>query len=169
MKLLSTIILMSLATTLAAQYPATSIGLRAGGVSGFSMKYIDEDLTGVEVIAGWQENGFRLVGLIEKYKPIATHRLANLFLVTGIGAHSGYIRYHEKKNWYSDNEKLYYTYNHSSPVFGGDFLAGVEYHFESIPLHFSIDYKPYFQLFGDRNFRVDLWDFGFTFRYALNN
>jgi hypothetical protein len=169
MKLLTTILLLSLSTTLAAQYERTSIGLRGGGVSGFSFKHIDEDLTAVEVIAGWQENGFRLVGMIQKYKPIATSRLANLFIITGFGAHSGYIRYNRYPT-YHENGTVFYSENHYyTPVFGGDFILGLEYHFESIPLNFSVDYKPYFQLFGEEHFRLDLWDLGFTVRYALNN
>ncbi len=169
MKLLTTILLISLSTTLAAQTRSTTVGLRAGGASGFSMKYIDDDLTAVEVIAGWQENGFRLVGMVQKYKPIATDRMSNLFLFTGVGAHSGYIRYNDRRSKYVEKDIYYYDYYRTAPIFGGDFIVGVEYHFESIPLHFSIDYKPYFQLFGMQNFRVDLWDLGFTFRYALNN
>ncbi|MCB2218778.1 MAG: hypothetical protein KQI35_00180 [Bacteroidetes bacterium] len=169
MKLLTTILLISLSTMLVAQYERTAIGLRAGGVSGFSFKHIDESLTGVEVVAGWQENGFRLVGMIQKYKPIATHRLANLFMFTGFGAHSGYIR-HDRYSSYHEYGVPIYSGNHNySPVLGGDFILGLEYHFESIPLNFSVDYKPYFQLFGEEHFRLDLWDLGFTVRYALNN
>lgn len=169
MKLLFTISFLTLAISLAAQYPSTTVGLRAGGVSGFSMKYIDEDLKGVEVIAGWQENGFRLVGLVQQYKPIATDRLANLYMITGVGVHSGYVRYSKHEYRRLEEDYYYYGYNRTAPIFGGDFLLGIEYHFESIPLHFTIDYKPYFQLFGERKFRVDLWDLGFSFRYVLNN
>ena len=169
MKLLTTTVFIILSTALFAQIRSTSVGLRAGGVSGISVKYIDDDLRGVEVIAGAQENGFRLVGLVQKYTPIATSRLSNFYMFTGFGAHSGYIRYHETHAKTVEDQLYFSNYYKATPIFGGDFIVGVEYHFETIPLLFSVDYKPYFQLFGEHKFRMDLWDLGFTFRYAFNN
>jgi len=46
-------------------------------------------------------------------------------------------------------------------------MNGAEYHFESIPMHISLDYKPYFEFFGIEDFRLDLWDIGFSIRYAI--
>ncbi len=80
-----------------AQLESTSIGLRGGGVSGMTIKLVDYDLSAVEIIVGYQRQGMKMVGLIEKYRPIKTDRIANLFIVTGLGAHAGYVKYDEYK------------------------------------------------------------------------
>lgn len=163
-----TIIFLFFAVTLTAQIKSSSIGLRGGGVSGFSYKYIDYDLKAFEIIAGWQEGGFRVVGLLEKYKPIATDRIANLFVFWGGGAHVGCINTTTEYVYQgSDGYDYYYPDNRAKPVIGGDFIAGMEYRFESIPLRLGFDYKPYFQVFGEETFRVDLWDVGFTVRLEI--
>lgn len=147
----------------------SSIGLRGGGLSAFSWKYIDQYGHGVELMIGSQDRGLRLTGLIEKYKPTLTHHLANFYLFTGFGCHSGYTKYKEKKSWQIDDKYYYSERTTTSPIIGGDFIVGAEYRFESVPISLSMDYKPYFEFFGRKVFRVDLWDFGFTFRYVFNN
>lgn len=163
-----TILFLLIATSLTAQVKSSSIGLRGGGVSGFSFKYIDHDYKAFEIIAGWQESGFRMVGLLQKYQAVATSRVSNLFVFIGGGAHVGYleqtIEYVYKG---SDGYDYYYPQSRKKPVIGGDFIIGSEYRFETIPLRIGIDYKPYFQFFGDRDFRVDMWDWGFTVRFEI--
>lgn len=168
MKNIITIILLSLTFTLTAQVKSISVGLRGGGVSGFSYKYIDHDFKAFEIIAGWQEGGFRMVGLIQKYKPIATNHIANLFVFIGGGAHAGYVGYTQEYVYHGpDGYDYYYPQEKAKSIFGGDIIVGTEYRFESIPLRLGVDYKPYFQLFGEEDFRVDLWDIGFTIRYEI--
>ncbi len=123
-----------MAVTLTAQVKSSSIGLRGGGVSGFSYKYIDHDFKAFEIIAGWQEGGFRLTGLIQKYKQIATSRVSNLFVFIGGGAHVGYVR--STKNMFTmaiDGYDYYYPQSTAKPLIGGDFIVGTEYRFENIP------------------------------------
>lgn len=168
MKRSITILFVLIALASQAQFKSSSIGLRLGGVSGIAFKHIDDDLTGFELIGGAKDGGLNLTGLIQHYRPIAVGRTDGLFLFMGGGAHAGYARYSEKIIRMVDNT-YYYTYHeHTNPVAGGDFIVGMEYHFESIPLHLSLDYKPYFELFGQKDFRVDLWDIGFSVRYAIN-
>jgi len=156
-----------LASQLTAQQ--TSMGLRCGGLSAVTWKYIDIDGYGVELMLGGQDHGMRFTGLIEKYKPVLTDRLAHLFIFTGLGGHSGYSRYRVYESWEKNDIKYYNEYWKTSPVIGGDFILGAEYRFESIPVFLSLDYKPYFEFFGRKTFRVDLWDLGFTVRYVFNN
>ena len=151
-----------------AQNKAVSIGLRAGGLSGVTFKYIDDDLTGFELILGAREGGMSLAGLIQKYQPIATAHLDGLYVFAGGGAHAGFTRYIDDYTRVIEGVRYHGYSSETNPVFGGDFIFGVAYHFESIPMQLSFDYKPYFELFGQKNFRVDLWDIGFTIRYAIN-
>ncbi|MCB0807425.1 MAG: hypothetical protein KDC05_16650 [Bacteroidales bacterium] len=148
---------------------STSLGLRAGGTSGLSYNYFDQDGYGIELILGSKDGGMRFTGLIKNYKPVLTDRVANLFVYTGLGAHSGFISY--KVHEYEKIGDLYFfeKYRITKPVVGGDFALGAEYRFESIPVSMSFDYKPYFEFFGKRTFRVDLWDFAFSIRYVFNN
>jgi hypothetical protein len=151
-----------------AQQEIHAAGLRSGGISGISIKLID-DLDAMEIIAGVQRNGFKLTGIIQKYKPIQVRRIANLFMFSGLGAHAGFERYTDEESRTIDGF-TYYSYRKVvSPVIGGDLNLGIEYRFESVPFHVSLDYKPYFELFGRKIFRLDLWDIGFTVRYLINN
>lgn len=154
---------------LIAQEKNVSLGLRGGGVSGLSIKLMDYDMSGIEIILGYQRNGFRMVGMVQRYKEIATDRIANLFFISGIGGHTGYIRYDESNIIIVDNLEYYSNRKIYAPIFGADMLIGFEYHFESVPINISLDYKPYFELFGEKMFRVDFWDIGFTLRYVFNN
>lgn len=170
MKITFTILLIILTGVfLNAQEVRSSLGLRGGGTSGISFKYIDTDDTGFELIAGWRDGGFRLTGLLQKYKPIATKKAPNLYLVTGIGGHAGYVRYDVYDTYYGDYNYYYSYYTQTKPVIGVDAMAAVEYHFDSVPIQLSIDYKPYMEFFGQKGFRLDLWDLGFSIRYMFNS
>lgn len=162
------ILLVSATISTQAQEKVSSIGLRGGGLSGVSFKYIDNDFLAFELIAGAKEGGFLLTGLVQKYSPLASGHVAGLFFFMGGGAHAGYSKYSEYVNWVGDGMSYYTYYEETNPIVGGDFILGAAYHFESIPLHLSLDYKPYFEIFGEESFRIDLWDIGFTVRYAFN-
>lgn len=151
-----------------AQEKTSSIGIRMGGLSGISYKYMDNDYLGFELIAGGKDQGLQLTGLLQKYQPIAAHKLAGLFVFVGGGAHAGYSKYTEDYVMVIEGNNYYSYYEKTSPVLGGDFIIGTAYHFDSIPLHLSLDYKPYFEVFGEKTFRLDLWDIGFTIRYSFN-
>ncbi len=168
MKLSLTILFFIATLTINAQYKVSSLGFRLGGVSGVTYKYIEDDNKGFEVILGAKEKGMRLTALLQKYKPIATNRIAGMFVFFGAGAHSGYSKHTEESAEQFEDLWQYSYYEKTNFVLGGDFMAGVAYHFESIPVHISLDYKPYFEFFGENTFRLDLWDIGFTLRYAFN-
>jgi hypothetical protein len=168
MKYLIALILIITEVGLFAQNSITSAGLRSGGISGISIKLLDDELSSVEIITGVQRNGLKLTGLIQKYKPIQTRRIANLFMYSGLGAHAGYEKYTKEDSKIVDGVSYYSYRKVVSPVIGGDLIAGLEYHFESVPFQVSLDYKPYFELFGKKIFRLDFWDIGFTVRYVFN-
>ncbi len=169
MKVYLTIILFLSAVSINAQYNTSTIGWRSGGVSGISYKLISDDNNGFELILGAREKGVIFTGLLQKYKPIATNRISGLFLFFGGGGHAGYAKYTEEVQTIVDDKTNYCNYEETNPVFGGDFMIGSEYRFKSIPLYISLDYKPYFEIFGQKDFRLDLWDIGFTARYVFGN
>lgn len=168
MKTIFTIAFLFLMLTMNGQERVSSIGLRLGGLSGVSFNFIDEDFRGFELMVGSKDGGFNFTGLLKKYKPIATNRVAGLFVFMGGGAHTGYTRNTIETMTEVDGTYYYSQYTITDPVLGGDFMMGAAYHFETIPLHLSLDYKPYFEIFGEKTFRLDLWDFGFTIKYAFN-
>ena len=155
-------------TSLQSQTVAPAIGLRFGGLSGISFKYVDEDLTGFELIAGARDRGMVLTGMVQRYRPLDVGRADGFFLFIGGGAHAGYGRYSEQFVRVVDGYHYYSRQEWTKPVIGADFIVGLAYHFESIPLHLSLDYKPYMEFFGMKDFRMDLWDLGFSVKYAIN-
>jgi hypothetical protein len=147
----------------------TAIGLRGGGVSGFSIKMVDYDLKAFELILGYQRGGARLLGMIQKFEPIREDRIANLYIISGVGAHSGYITYNEESSRLVDGVMYYSFRKKYAPIVGIDLMIGVEYQFESVPFNISLDYKPYMEFFGEKTFRFDFWDIGFSLRYRINS
>lgn len=168
MRVIVTTLILLITFALSAQDRVSSLGVRFGGVSGLSFKYIDSDLTGFEIIAGAKDGGLQMTGLVQKFKPVATNNVGGFFLYAGGGAHAGYSKSTYTSSVMVEGKYYYSSYELARPVFGGDFILGAEYHFETIPLHLSLDYKPYFELFGEKSFRLDLWDIGFTIKYAFN-
>jgi len=168
MRKLLIVLLILYGTAGIAQEAKTSMGLRMGSVSGFTLKFIDDDFKALEIIVGGQHDGFRFVGIVQKYTPVAVHRIANFFFVSGIGAHTGYSQFHKNEVKFVNGIEYYSNQQYTSPIFGGDMMLGFEYHFESLPIDISLDYKPYFELFGQKTFKTDFWDIGFSLRYAFN-
>jgi hypothetical protein len=152
-----------------AQHEDFSVGLRLGGLSGFSAKWFDDDLRAVELIAGGRNDGFRLTGLLQKFKPIKTDRIANLYYFTGLGAHAGFESHTFESSYYINGFKYYSYHKVTSPVIGGDLVLGLEYRFESVPVNMSVDFKPYFDVYRYDSFRIDFFDIGFTIRYLISN
>ena len=143
-----------------------SIGLRLGG-NGISYKYLEDQFKGFETILAFREHGIQFTGLVEYYKPIKTDRISNLYFYWGVGGHAGYKGIKESYCQCDSSGTAYFNDTRYNPVLGFDGIFGSEYQFYSIPLVVSLDYKPYVEFFGEKNFRVDLWDFGLTLRYTF--
>lgn len=167
MKYIITLVLFILIKVSFAQDVVNSVGVRAGGGNGFTYKYIEDLRMGFEGIAGYRDHGFQLTGLIEQYKPIMTDRISNLLFFTGFGAHAGYIR-NKENNYIIRNNTVIKTEDHKTYVVTGfDGIVGFEYHFHSVPLGITLDYKPYMEFFGAEFFRIDLWNLAFSVRYKF--
>lgn len=168
MRTVITIILFGTFLNLQAQQVSPAIGLRLGGLSGVTFKYVDDDLTGFEIIVGGRDGGMNLTGLLQRYRPIATGRTDGLFFFIGGGAHAGYVNHSEFRGRMVDGYHYHYRSEWLGPVVGADFITGIAFHFRSIPLHLSLDYKPYLEFSGRGDFRADMWDLGFSVKYAIN-
>lgn len=167
MKYIFTLVLFILIKVSFAQEVVNQFGVRAGGGNGFSYKYIEDLHLGFEGIAGYRDRGFQLTGLIEQYKPIMTDRISNLMFFTGFGAHAGYIREKETFCVYQNNACVQYEDKKNYVVAGFDGIVGFEYHFHTVPIGASVDYKPYLEFFGPDFFRIDLWNFALSVRYKF--
>lgn len=151
-----------------AQEGSSAIGLRGGGLSGMTVKLIDDDMRAVEILFGFQRNGMKMTGMLQRFRPIKTDRISNLYVFSGLGAHAGFEQWDEEETQ-EVNGFTYYSYHRAiSPVIGGDLIVGLEYHFESVPFQVTLDYKPYMEFFGEKIFRIDFWDIGFSLRYVIN-
>ncbi len=154
------------AKSLMAQEVSHTIGLRIGH-GGISYKYVEDNYRGFETILAFRDNGIQFIGLVQTYKPIKTDRINNLFLYYGAGGHAGYKGVSKTYARNDGNGCYLYSDTRYNPVFGFDGIVGGEYHFYSIPLVLSLDYKPFIEFFGEKMVRLDLWDFGLTLRYTL--
>lgn len=125
-----------------------AIGARLGGqTSGLSFKYNLNAANSIEgVLAIPYDGGFNLLGLYERNVPVIAPGF-NFYY--GGGAHLG--------AWDRRGSNDF--------VFGIDGVVGLEYKIKSIPLAFSLDYKPALNIIGHSGF---YWgDFGFGIKIAF--
>lgn len=167
MRLIITTVLFLVIIPISAQEVSRSIGLRAGGGSGISFKYIEDYNYAVEGIISYRDRGFQAAGFWQRYKPFMTDRLRNFYSYWGIGAHAGYIRAKDQFCVQTEDGCALYESRRTRVVGGLDAVMGFEYHFYSAPLAVSLDYRPYVEFFGEDFFRVDFWNFGLTFKYTF--
>lgn len=167
MRLIFTTVLFILINLVSAQEVVHSIGLRAGGGSGFTYKYIEDYNYAVEGILSYRDRGFQATGLWERYKPFMTDRLRNFYSYWGFGAHAGYVKAKEQYCIQTADGCALYENRRAKVVGGLDGVMGFEYHFYSAPLAVSLDYKPFVEFFGEDFFRIDFWNFGLTFKYTF--
>jgi hypothetical protein len=141
-------------------------GFRFGNTTGFTGKIIRDDVFAFEGILGFRSGGAQLYGLFEARRPIFYDRIENMYAYFGGGVHFGFVRWNDK---YDDNNSYYNPYGgyyqHWGPAFGFDGIIGAEYSFQSVPLTFAADFKPFFEMYGPFLMRVNFWDFGFHVRY----
>lgn len=144
-----------------------SIGLRAGGGSGFSYKYIEDYNYAFEGILSYRDQGFQATGLWERYQPFMSDRIRNFYSYWGFGAHAGYVRVKDQFCVQTSDGCALYENKRTKVIGGLDAVMGFEYQFYSAPLAVSLDYKPFVEFFGEEFFRIDFWNFGLTFKYTF--
>jgi hypothetical protein len=140
-----------------------AVGIRGGLSSGFEYRYFTDDLNSFKVLLSTRDNGIQLHG----FKEIHTYDLFDfayqLVFFYGAGAHVGYEQWDEVR--YLNNSRWFDT--KTSFIAGLDALLGVEYVFDAAPVSLGLEVKPYFDLFGRRNFDLQLFDVAFTVKYLF--
>ncbi|WP_460675715.1 hypothetical protein [Hymenobacter coalescens] len=134
----------------------TAIGLRGGNyASGLTIKHFfnpgkNAAVEGL-VTTEYLGKGARFTLLFEKHWTIVPD-VKNLQWYVGAGLHAGAYRgryYYvvEYRRKHKDRTYVYFTDDEVYPVFGADFILGLEYKIPDLPLVISADYKPYFDVF----------------------
>ena len=123
-------------STAQAQYN-NAIGLRLWYYPGITFKHHFSDPAALELILDTRWGGWIVTGLYEHHFPLGPE---NLNLYVGGGGHIGFLRK-------GVSNKHWGTYEGGGFV-GLDGILGLEYTLESIPLNFSLDWKPAFNLAG---------------------
>lgn len=136
-KLLLTIITIALFTVVTnAQDYRTAIGIRGGlPANGLTVKQFLNEKHAVEGILATSYKGFVATALYENEHWTGHYPGLNWFW--GFGAHLGF--------WGDYNP---YTDNYAGAVIGADFILGLEYTFDEIPLNLSLDFLPSINLIG---------------------
>jgi hypothetical protein len=149
----------------------TAVGFRLGGEGGITVKhFMNKNAIEGILSRGWGYGGFRITGLYEIQKPIAS--AAGLSWFFGFGAHigfynAGYYGYYGYNNggYYDKHGNWHATgYRRNYMSVGIDGILGLEYTFPDAPLNIALDIKPYVDFLGYSNRFVDG---ALSIRYAI--
>jgi hypothetical protein len=166
MKPILIISLFILSLNIQAQDLKNEIGLRGGESSGIFYRGFVEENQAIKALLTFRNEGAQMTGLYEKYMPIPFKTVDNFFFYYGVGGHVGFEQWHRRYH-YENQPDVYYYRHVTAPVVGVDGMAGIEYRLKKVPLSFGFDYKPYFDLFGEKFFELRMGDFGFSFKFRF--
>jgi hypothetical protein len=142
-------------------------GLRGGISSGITYQHFYSSMDDLKLLLSFRDNGMQITGLMEHYEPVMINYQDQFFMYYGAGVHFGYTRKSRSDcDNYSNIQQNQY-YGLTRPVLGANAIIGIEYRIESVPVTFGFDYKPFFEFFGNRFFRLALGDFAFTMKYQF--
>ncbi len=142
-----------------AQNYDSSIGLRAGGTSGFTYKKNLKSNTSFEGLLGLWNNGFGITALVEKN--VSAFDTPNLSWYYGAGGH--FAIYGNNGNGFARGER---RADSGDLGIGVDGILGLEYKFDDIPFSMSIGVKPFLEFDTSGNTFLAI-DPGFGIRYIL--
>jgi len=125
-----------------AQY-TTGIGIRGTLGPGLTVKHhLSSDVAVEGILSSWYR-GWVITGLYEQHYP--AFQVTNLRWYIGAGGHVGvWSDRNDNHPWFEDNN--------GGLVIGLDLIGGLEYTLEDLPLNFSVDWKPAFNLVGYTGF-----------------
>jgi len=163
--ILTAVLFLLLALGMQGQEDKHAISARVGISSGIAYQLMVDDFRGYKGLMSFRDGGIQLTALIESYRPLYLKFTDKMYYYTGMGAHIGFTRWPPRRGLYPNP---FYTYDgngHFAPVIGLDGIVGLEFRLSSIPLTFSLDAKPFFELFGQTMFRLTLLDIGFSVKF----
>ena len=141
-----------------------AIAARFGLSSGISYQLMVDEFRGYKGFMSFRDGGVQFTGMIESYRPLYLDFTDKMYFYTGMGAHVGFTRW-QSGNWLWSNPFRYYpqaNYYSFAPVIGLDGIIGLEFRLDRIPMTFSLDAKPFFELFGQNMFRLSIFDVGLS-------
>lgn len=141
-----------------------AIGVRGGLSSGFSFKKFLDDENAFESILSFKR-GINIILLKEMHQPRYNQYSENIYVFHGFGGHFGFL----SDDYANEEIKVFRaTLNRGPwvPVVGLDAIMGIEYRFETVPVVFGLEYKPYFDLFAKDIFDLHMWDFALSLKYT---
>jgi hypothetical protein len=152
-KILILIILFISFSSLKAQLYKNSYGLKLGWIAGVSAKHFFDEKKAIEGNIDIQKKGFILTGTFQYNFDVKKIETFKWFL--GGGGHFGL--WDKSVTWINLKEPVY--------IGGITFIAGIEYRLPGLPLSFSLDLDPRYNLFGEKIF----WAYGgLTIRYVID-
>lgn len=159
-------LLVSLALTGFSQDGNKAVGIRGGLSSGFEYRVFTDDINSYRILLSARRHGLQLTGLKEFHRPNVFDAGEELSFIYGLGAHVGFESW-DKYYLQSDYPYLRYRERKTGPIAGLDGLAGLEYRIPTLPLVAGIEVKPYFNLFGEDFFDLEVFDLAFTLKYVF--
>ena len=134
------------------QYYNSAIGVRLGNASGITGKVLFGNKFYLEGIFTARWDGFNITGLAEIVQPFPD--TPGLSWYYGFGANLGF--------WDDPGDSS----SDTDLNLGADFVLGMEYTFEDVPINLSIDWKPYFIIITNPRFEFD--EFALSVRYTIS-
>lgn len=141
-----------------------AVGVRGGLSSGFSYKKFLDEENAFEGILSFKR-GVNVILLKEIHQPKYNQYSENIFIFHGFGGHFGFLN----DDYANEEIKIFKTNlrrGPSVPVIGLDAILGAEYRFETVPIVFGLEYKPYFDIFAKDIFDLHMWDFALSLKYT---
>ncbi|PKP53694.1 MAG: hypothetical protein CVT92_02935 [Bacteroidetes bacterium HGW-Bacteroidetes-1] len=166
MKYVAIILFLTLGISISAQPLQHAAGIRGGVSSGLTYQYFYNPMEDVKLLLSFRDSGMQLSALMEHYESVMINYHDQFFMYYGAGLHLGYTRSYSTR--YSlISSRPFETYPITRPVLGADAIVGLEYRVGVIPIAFGIDYKPFFEFFGNRFFKISVWDIAFSVKYQF--
>lgn len=164
--LLSTVFFVCLGRQVRAESYENGIGLRLAGItSGIDYKHFFSKYDAAEGILSFGKKRFLLTALYERHFDFGN--VDGLMWFVGGGAHIGY---------YQDGYDYFYYKYHGNKVvvyqngwdrttaFGLDFILGLDYKFDNIPIDIGVDVKPAVDIVGEY---YGYWDGALSVRFTF--
>lgn len=146
----------------------SALGIRGGVTNGLFFETFADEENAFRIQLSGRDDGFQLTLLKNRYLPVWLDYSEHLFVFFGYGAHAGYGKYIQRREYYQDGKVYAYYTNRIMPLFGLDANLGLEYRLYRWPFSFSVEYKPYMQFLGEHFFDVNMADFAFSVKYTFH-
>ena len=144
-----------------------AVGVRVGLSSGFTYQHQIDQFRGYKGMLSFRDGGVQITALLESYRPLYLKFTDRMYYYTGMGVHIGYTTHQPQKGLLVNPLRYSSRYGRFTPVIGMDAIVGLEIRLKRAPLAFSLDAKPFFELFGQNIFRLSLFDIGLTMKYTF--